>query len=328
MTITFVIVFFALMTAVEGLSFTPQRSSFRGTDIQRIGVLSQGNYDTIHHILPNAIPVIASSTEHLYQLVENDQVDIGLISGIPDSSRFDSFPSGAISPRAIMTRKDDHATRQLMDAAIVRLQRSGLLDEYAQKHAPFEYVEVHMCRSVDPDKHLPFSVHHNNQSLIRMGALGPYNWHQDGDYTQNPPVGFWPSFYDGIDEILVNHTLMRKWFSSSAQVMDALMNGEIDATEGYWTVDSFYKDRPRTWSFDAGCTTLGYESNFFVKATTTMSNSSDISVMTLWLSICGGSLCALTLLLLVVVFRERQGRPLFKSIPLLGERDGKVIQET
>lgn len=44
--------------------------------------------------------------------------------------------------------------------------------------------------------------------------------------------------------------------------MDSLQ-GVVDTSEPYWTVDSLYKDMPRVWTFEAGCTTLGYQSNFF-----------------------------------------------------------------
>lgn len=296
---------------------------------KKVGVLSQGNFDTIHHIASNAQPVLANGNAHLYELVLNGDVDVGLISGKvqdPDDI-FYTFPSGAISPRAIMTRKGDEKTRKLMDAAIVRLQRSGLISEYAQENAPFEYVEVHMCRSDDPDKHLPFQFYNiTNQTVIRVGALGPYNWHQDGDYTQNPPTGFWPSFYKGIDDILVNHTLIRQWYPTSKAVMDALLAGEIDATEGYWTVDSFYEGNPRTWFFDPGCTTLGYESTFFMLKENESDPTKNTSILTIWLSVCSALIALGAVFVIFMIRREKKGQPLFGTLLLNAENTQCQVQ--
>lgn len=293
---------------------------------QKIGVLSQGNFDTIHHIAPNAIPVIADGLDSLYTMVSDGTVDVGLISGKPDPARYKTFPSGAISPRSMMTRKNETTTRRLIDAAIVRLQRSGKLSEYAKANSPFEYVEVHMCRSSEPDRHMPFPARNTfSPAVIRVGALGPYNWHQDGDYTVTPPTGFWPSFFTGLQTILVNHTLERRWYRTSSAVMDALLAGEVDVTEGYWTVDSFYQDNPRTWAFDAGCTTLGYESTFFMRLpeTKTVDDKSDLTV---WLSVVGVSLFVVLVVLLVMIFRERKGEPIFSQHPLLDNGKPSEVQ--
>jgi len=262
------------LRAVTFLLLTWSAAASRVHSWKLVGAMSQGDFDTIHHIAPDAVAVIANGTEHLYDMVNNGEVDAGLLSGMPDEDQFDVIPSGSISPRAMFTRPDDMETRRLVDAAIVRLQQSGKMSEYAETNQPFNYVEVHMCRSGDPDLHLPFPEKPAVQKVIKVGALGPYDWHQDGNYTADPPTGFWPDFYGGLQEQLGDsYKLERVWYPSSAGVMDALVAGDVDVTEGYWTVDSFYHDEPRTWALNAGCTTLGYQSNFFTKTSFLISES-------------------------------------------------------
>eukprot|EP00941_MAST-03F_sp_MAST-3F-sp1_P002196 g2196.t1 len=233
----------------------------------KVGVLSQGNFETVHHLLhKDASMVLAKSTTELYELVENGTVDAGLISGMPDKSRFDVHPSGSISPRAMFTRIGDTKTRQQIDAAIVRLIMEGKLSEYATNNPPFEFVEVNTCRATSESKsNFPFLSVQQAPATITVGAIGPYDWHQDGNYKVDPPTGFWPDYFRGLEAKLKPQgtVLVRKYFSTSQEVMEALENNTIDVTEPYWTVDSFYKNRARSWTFDAGCTTLGYESSFF-----------------------------------------------------------------
>lgn len=137
-----------------------------------------------------------TAEEDLYAAVDAGEVDAGLISGMPNATRFNVYPSGNISPRAMLTRKNDTATRQIIDAGIVRLQMSRVMFDYAAAHAPFSFVELTTCRTVDPDTNIPLP-NASVARVIKVGGIGPYDWHQDGNYTASPPEGFWPDFLTG-----------------------------------------------------------------------------------------------------------------------------------
>lgn len=315
----FVISFFFFFFNTFGL--TDNQAWKKMQSWKKIGFLSQGNYETVHHLVPNAMAVIVSNKIELEQQVENGILDAGLISGIPDETKFIVYPSGSISPRGMFTsiRKNNthNFLRQLIDAAIVRLAMSGKLQEFASKNAPFEFVEVHTCRSADVSKNLPFpSVESFTSNTIRIGALGPYNWHQDGDYTVDPATGFWPDVLNELEKILDNnYTFNRIFYNTSQGVMDALRNGEVDVTEPYWTIDSFYNDRPRSWTFDHGCTLLGYESNFFERRNSTPQESKFNLPLLL-------SILVLVIVILFIMFlihRERRGKPVFMKLSTINE---------
>ena len=50
----------------------------------KLGVLSQGNYDSVHHLVPSeTAPVIFEDVGDLILAVKNSSVDAGLINGLP-----------------------------------------------------------------------------------------------------------------------------------------------------------------------------------------------------------------------------------------------------
>merc|ERR1711871_1839964 len=70
----------------------------------KVGFLSQGNYETVHHILPDNIQVaIFDHTEDIIDCVLNQDCVAGLISGIPHNDNLNVFSSEQVSLRAMLT---------------------------------------------------------------------------------------------------------------------------------------------------------------------------------------------------------------------------------
>jgi hypothetical protein len=252
--------------------------SFLTTSVKvpRVGVLSTANFDSIHHLVPaHTEAVIFEDTQDVVNAVVNGDIDAGLVSGIPPlHSEIYTFSSTIVSLRAMFVHDDAGSLRYAIDAAIVRALHTGADVRAASNNYPFEYVSAHTCRTNDVDRFpfqkVPDDTQWNviaSRGHVRVAALGPYNWGTDGDYTVSPPTGFWPEFYNDVEKWFLNGTgysFERVYFSSSAQVMDALLNGTVDATEPYWTVDAFHNNRARIHLFQSSCTTIGYDSTFIV----------------------------------------------------------------
>ena len=263
---------------------------------QRVGFLSQGNYETVKDMLPaTTAPIIFSHTADLENAVTNGSLVGGLISGTP-GSEFHHFSSTLVSPRAMLTPDkpaSDASYRPLLealDAAIVRVIGAGKVTDISRNHTksgkPFAFVAVHTCKPTDTFAEFPYPTAGGSDKLstaitrgfIRVGALGPYNWGVDGDYTKTVPVGFYPSYFDAISRELVKHYnptgsnsfvgLKRVYQSSSQGVLDDLSNDVTDTTEPYWTIDSMYNSRARKSSFKQSCTTVGMDSTFFTRKST------------------------------------------------------------
>lgn len=263
---------------------------------QRVGFLSQGNYETVKDMLPaTTTPIIFSHTADLENAVTNGSLVGGLISGTP-GSEFHHFSSTLVSPRAMLTPDkpaSDASYRPLLealDAAIVRVIGAGKVTDISRNHTksgkPFAFVAVHTCKPTDTFTEFPYPTAGGSDKLstaitrgfIRVGALGPYNWGVDGDYTKTVPVGFYPSYFDAISRELVKHYnptgsnsfvgLKRVYQSSSQGVLDDLSNDVTDTTEPYWTIDSMYNSRARKSSFKQSCTTVGMDSTFFTRKST------------------------------------------------------------
>ena len=187
---------------------------------RRVGFLSQGNYETVKDMLPTTTtPIIFSHSEDLEFAVTNGSLVGGLVSSTPAGS-FHTFSSTLVSPRAMLTPDvpaNDATFRpvlEALDAAIVRVIGAGKVAEASRTHTnsagPFPYVAVHTCKPTTVNAEFPFPSASNaavaafiTRGHIRVGALGPYAWGRDGDYTKNPPTGFYPDYYNAISAALV-----------------------------------------------------------------------------------------------------------------------------
>jgi hypothetical protein len=244
---------------------------------RKIGFLSQGNFESVHALLPNITEAEIISDKHvLEKLVENGTLLAGLISGVPldQSSLLKTFSSTLVSPRAAFTNRNqssDHLTFAL-NAAIVRVLKNGKDRKIAERNSPFEFLAVHSCRATESTmKSFPYPMANQSSGILKsvlegnreflVGGIGPFNWAQDGDYTKNPPTGFWPEFLDAMLEEFQSAygsdiKFKRIFYASSNSAMDALNNNAVHFLEPYWTVDAFYMDAPRIQVLRTSCTTL------------------------------------------------------------------------
>merc|ERR1719163_937588 len=188
-----------------------------------------------------------------------------------------AFSSTLVSVRAMFTAEPADTLRLALDAAIVRALHDNADRTAAVNNPPFEYVAVHTCRT-DEAERFPFPAPVAGDRLqqaidrghLRIAALGPYDWGQDGNYKAEPMTGFWVEFLSSVETFFKAEYgvgFERVWSLSSAGTMNLLTDGDADATEPYWTVDAYHDGTPRPHAFRYSCTTLGYDSTFLVADT-------------------------------------------------------------
>lgn len=290
-----------------------------------IGVLSQANYDSVHNLLPTKTrPVVYKSAAELSAAVVSGAVHVGLVSGVPQADApILSFSSTLVSPRAMFACAEPgcETMREALDASIVRAQHAGADAAAARANPPFEFLAVHTCRTNDPHATFPYPAavvgdrlwNATRRGAVRIASLGPYDWANDGNYTALPPTGFWPAFEAAVEEHFraqYGIGFERVWRPTSSSTMDAVKDGDADATAPYWTMDAYYEDRVRHYTFDPTCTTLGYDSTFFVKA----SMESQTEAAFPWFVAAGLVAACFALFVLYVRHRERRDSPLFAPL--------------
>jgi len=167
---------------------------------------------------------------------------------------------------------------KLVDAGFVRAAENGTIVDLEQSYDR-DSVEIHNCRTNDPGR-FPFPSAKNAtgrlaaayaRGYLRVGALGPSDWGVDGNYTADPPTGFWPEVLDAIGHGVLGHTglsFRRVFFGSSDEVMQAVLDGSVDVTEPYWTVSSWYLGEARKYNFAMGCFVVGSEHHYFTRKAT------------------------------------------------------------
>eukprot|EP00401_Gymnodinium_catenatum_P000505 CAMPEP_0117554824 /NCGR_PEP_ID=MMETSP0784-20121206/50954_1 /TAXON_ID=39447 /ORGANISM="" /LENGTH=477 /DNA_ID=CAMNT_0005352003 /DNA_START=69 /DNA_END=1498 /DNA_ORIENTATION=- len=231
---------------------------------RNMGFLSEANYRSVHTVLSSkVVPKIFTTTSELYDAVERGEVVAGLISGQPDASRFSVFSTDLVSPRSFQMKPGP--------------------DSEDEKNPPFQAVEVHTCRADDLRK-VPFPDAAAATGLLRdvlqtkrlrILAYGADDdkpdWHADGNYQVDPPVGFWPDYMNfwmahfqeayGSDIVLE-----RVWMKAGGTEM--VLNGSIHMTEPYYIYENLWDDRVKKWSHEFSCVVMGYEQQFFAKAPT------------------------------------------------------------
>jgi hypothetical protein len=249
----------------------------------KVGVLSQGNFDSVHHLLPDKAQArIFSDKDDLIAHTRNSSVDASLISGLPaDDTGLVTFSSTLVSVRAMFSAEPADTLRLALDAAIVRALHANADRNAAAKNPPFQFVAVHTCRT-DEVERFPFPAPVDGDRLqqaidrgyLRIAALGPYDWAHDGNYKTDPHTGFWPEFLSAVETHFreeYNVGFQRVWAAGSADTMNLILNGDADATEPYWTVDAYHDVdgtlTPRPHAFRFSCSTLGYDSTFMVADT-------------------------------------------------------------
>lgn len=304
-----------------------------------LGVLSDGNFDSVHHLLPSTTRgVIFESTASLEAAVEAGAVDAGLISGIPQNANglLGTFSSTLVSPRAMFSCGEEECDTlvEALDASIVRALDQGADVEAARNNPPFEYVSVHTCRTSEWSR-FPYADATQGDRLdqarqrgtIRLASLGKYDWGNAGNYTASPPTGFWPDFERAIEIELERHlgvSFERVWAPTSDATMDLVRDGLADATPPYWTIDAFYENRARQHTFAPTCTTLGYDSTFLVRIDPSSSSSNRKSASSRSIALASAATAAIMGAFLVATLgyvrqRELNNDPLFQPLQLQHE---------
>ena len=87
-----------------------------------------------------------------------------------------------------------------LDAAIVRVLAVGGPNTYAQNNPPQTVIIINTCYVNSTLYPFPTADELANEhwfirKQVKIGALGPYDWENAGNYLTNPPVGFWPDYY-------------------------------------------------------------------------------------------------------------------------------------
>mmetsp|Transcript_2685 Transcript_2685/g.10731 ORF Transcript_2685/g.10731 Transcript_2685/m.10731 type:complete len:355 (-) Transcript_2685:150-1214(-) len=275
-----------------------------------VGFLSDANYASVSHVLPPRAEGDAKVPGKTTVAIFEDQADLleavrsgtllaGSLSGPPeDSEGLVVFSSEAISPRAMMlmpSRVCDDAVNgtnatytssvhmaAAVNAAIANVVASGGFAELLDASSPFYVASAAPCAAA-PDL-FPYPVAANvpatdvisdvfQSGVLKLAALGPFDWGLDGNYTASPPTGFWPGYVGlllgelraGLGLPLLE--LQRVYAPSSDEVIELVLSGAAHATEPYMTTGAFYPSTgeitaPRQEATHMSCTTAGYEPVF------------------------------------------------------------------
>lgn len=120
-------------------------------------------------------------------------------------------------------------------------------------------------------------------NVLKIGGL-KFNT-SDGNYQVDPPVGFWPEYLAAVvDEFNEKYrkltqnkiTVERIYYQTSDAAIDGLYNGEVYLVEPYFVLGAFYNGYPRIESTRIGCSSMGYESTFHVRASTSVKNPTEL----------------------------------------------------
>lgn len=240
--------------------------------------------------------------------------------------RFHVFSTLIISPQAMLVAPDyneistpyglkNQSTQDLYDAlnaAIVDVQREDIDEKLLKNANKTGFARVYTCH-----QDVPLSVPNkndtrgilrdillNNKTLV-IGGFGPKDWGvHDGNYTADPPVGFYPKLLDAIIDKLANLkgpdgitysnkiNFERKYYNTTNLLFKALLDGTVHATDVYILIDASYTGtnascntndnscpaletcvegvctrppRPRSLHFRATCTTASSDTKFITK---------------------------------------------------------------
>lgn len=311
-------------------------------DNKNVGFISAGNYHTNQHLLPDStVPFILNSIAELEQAVENNTIVAALITGVP-SDDFHWFSNDLVTLQAPLFGRGVNSTDlvRAIDAAVVRVIEDGKDVQIAKSNPPFELIGVHTCGTSDG---FDFPVAENatgllkevlDTGILKVAALGPYDWADSGNYTNSPPTGFWPMFLEAVVEELnkayPNHDIQleRVWNAGSDATLALVESEQAHMSEPYFLVSGYYPTNGigRKEAFRVGCTILGKDSKFFTKkhydtlqnfTTVASSNSGDDDNNTaLIIGVVIAAVVALVgvILVIVLVRNEKKGKPIFSTL--------------
>ena len=293
-----------------------------------IGFLSEGNYLSVKHELSSVTePLYYSTKDELYDAVKDGSVLGSLTSGTHEDPDLHTFGSEQISLHAMFTRRDSPLINAI-DRALVNIIERGGVEEVARQNSPYRALVAHSC-SPSSD-HFDWPLLQNN-TVITVAALGPYNWGTyDGDYTTTPYTGFWPDYYEEIRAEFLrqyNITFVRKWYSTSTALLQSINEQETNVTEPYMIVGSSHAGLSRKSSFEISCITSATQNLYFTAKSvsseaagdsgrdSTSKKSTNQGLMIGVLCACA-ALAAMCFAMAVTIKQERAGNPLFVPVSM------------
>ena len=257
---------------IESLAELNVHLASTSSELKSVGFLSTGNFHAVQHELHvNVRPVYYSSYEDLHAALQDASIVAGLVSGTPseDLARMHVFGSDQISPRAMLVQPGKTDLVNAIDAAVVSAVESGAVDALIRKHAPYEMLLAHSCAPSTAQFAWPDNLRDTYGDHIIVSSLGPYDWgNTDGNYTANPPVGFWPDYYELLEGAFAQQYGMRfqrAWYPTSAQVLQSVANGTAHTTEPYMMLGAAHGDVSRKTSFEVSCTTGASQDKYITR---------------------------------------------------------------
>ena len=113
-------------------------------------MLSQGNFDSVHHLLPDKTEaVIFAHTDDLVEHTRNGSVDASLISGLPEDEKgLVTFSSTLVSPRAMFSAEPADTLRLLSSCGFTSAVESLLIVSFLFQVHLNVLVSPHFMHSV------------------------------------------------------------------------------------------------------------------------------------------------------------------------------------
>lgn len=283
----------------------------------KVGFLTGANYDSVKTLLKGVSPVVIPDSAPLEESVLNGSLIAGGTSTAPEGCKteeFVCFSSGILTARGIMFASGlSEQRRHLINRALVIVLTNGSavsIETRYKDNYNMQVVNVNNCPWDTSMWNITgLSADDYNFRVAGIAA----NWGYQGNYTKDPPTGFWPELTNAI-EASINANFIHQLYPDSAGVMAAIVSGEADMTDAYWTVGGSYGNQPLVELFEWSCIVLGTDTVFFVKKST---SSGGISMVTLTSTLAGLAFffcVAIAFFTCYIIRKEKQGKPLFMEL--------------
>ena len=229
--------------------------------------------------------------------------------------------------------------RVAYNAAIARIIESG---EYLEIKNRTQMKEVIACITCAPDStQTNYPAREKvtgrlkdilDNKLVKIAGLY-YNDLPAGDYTVNPPVGFWPEYARAIFKRIGDFykvELKIEWvlFTQSNDIMTSVRSGESDLTDLYMILSSFYNGKDRIEAFSVSCSPGGYESTISVKKDINISSMLELNnLIETGSNVKVGALSAADFNSVKPFFSKKTEPVMFESVTLMRQKilDGEII---
>lgn len=191
------------------------KQAIRKGDNKRVGFLTEVLALQLRGSLPPEAEVVVcnGSKQHgvacksradLISLIRSREVLAGALGPGIDLNDFVPFSSGILSTRTVLTTLYDGSLdlSLAIDAAIVSLQDAHMDEEIQRRHHYWMVRVMHTCTAVDSEAFAAPNFAQAEGSLrsvldrkvLLVSSVGPKNGGAEGDYTVQPPTGFWPDW--------------------------------------------------------------------------------------------------------------------------------------